>query len=417
MSATQKENNSFVYYNGSFTSDQYNNPFPVATIAKFEDQRKVAILERPDDYVMSVIRWSLPTSGVPLTILRPISYVPIPPYTTPNTNINLLNFAVGLSWFDTGVYHDFNTYLVYVPQNNDPIPTLPQTSNNEGYWYIYSIQIFLNMINTAYADCFARLKAHYPGAPGTVAPRIVYDPVSQLYHFYVEDAYQAPAINPAAPTNPDPNIRFGSQTAITIWQSFNLALLFTPGFNEDFTSLNNTSQPDPDTGYTYIKTSRIIVENNTGLPNTGFTNVFTEFSVVSNLVSLQTIVLTSDSLPINYESINPANLSSISSASNNTLQIISDFTYDIFDPNTSFSGRLGVVYIPSVYRFTNLNSAQPLTRVNVTAQFIDSANVLHDIILRENSQFSFKIMFIKKEKLDSMIRGGEKIDGRSLAYW
>ncbi len=416
------KNDDFIYYNGSVTNDQNQNANQNFILAKFFDQRTQQILDKADDYLMSVVRWSIPTSTIPLAILEPLSFLPVPPFTSVNTDPNLLAYAVGLSWFDGTNYVDFCSFLKYIPQNANingrATTTMPQTLQNESYWYIYSYQHFLDMVNAAFLDCFTRLKLHFGAAPGTLPPKILYDPVTNLYTLYVEDAYQAQSLNGGPPgnpmpderTNPNPNIRFGSRSAITVWLGLNLwDSNFIPGWNIDFAGINNLSSPDPDTGEVFSKAIRVIVENNTGLPNTGFTSLKTEFPVISNTLAFANLILTSDTLPVNYESINPTQAFQ-SSATNRSLQIVSDFTYDIYSSTQAISGRLGIIYTPSVYRFTNLVSADPLIRVSLQAQFVDNLNVVHPIYLRSNSSFNFKLMFVKKNKIKDLIAQGMKVD-------
>ncbi len=407
----KSKNDDIIYYNGSLTNSQGQFISQSAVPCVFYDQRTQQILEKSDEYLMSVVRWSLPTSTIPLLILTPLDFIPIPPYAIPNFNRDLIGYSVILSWWTGTDYVDFTTYIEYTPQNAIPPTTilLPQTQQNEMYWYIYTYQHLLNMINSALLDCFTRLKAHYGAAPGTTAPKMIYDPVTNLYTLLADDAFQAPALNPVDPTNSDPNIRFGSQTAITVW--LNLYLWdtnFIPAWNFDYAGLNNFSKPDPDTFYVSNKAVRIVIENNTGLANTGTTRLVSELPVISNTSAFQNITLTSSTLPVNYESINPALQNT--SATNNTLQIISDYTYDVFSSTDTISARLGIVYTPSVYRFTVLNSKEPLTRIQITAQFLDNVNVPHTIGLRSNSTFSFKLMFVKKSKLQRLISEGMKAE-------
>ncbi len=412
MRSSVTKNDDFIYYNGTVTNDQ--SPFFLESFLKadFYDQRTISILEKADDYVMSVVRWSLPTASLPLCIFHPIPFLPDIPFLTPNTNPNFTTYSVGLNWFNGTTYVDFVNYIMFIPQNPEdaPSPFISQTVDNEAYWYVYSYQQILNMINAAYLDCFTRLKVAYPGAPPTAAPRIVYNATTGNYSMIAQDAYQAPALNPGFESDPDPNIRFGSQTTITVWMGLNTWNdFFDPAWNIDFAGVNNISLPDPSSGYIYNKASRIIIQNNTGLPNTGTTTVTTEFPVVGNPISLRNVVLTSNTLPARFESINPSTING-SSSSSNTLQIISDFSYDVFTPGQALSARTGIIYSPSIYRFTNLLSDSRLDNISVSAQYLDSNNVSHPVFLKSGTSFNFKIMFVKKNKLKDFISQGMKVE-------
>lgn len=409
------DNDDIIYYNGSIVNSQLQSQTQSFVLANFVDSRTQPILDKADDYYMSVVRWSIPMSTVPLMIMQPLNYLPIPPFPSmiPNTDPNLIGFAVGLNYFNGSEYVDFNSYIQYEHQNNFDIPMLPITMQNESYYYIYSYQHLINMINEAYATCLANLISVYPAETGQLPPFFTYDPITNLYTLHCTDNYQAPAINPADPNNPNPNIRFGSRTAITIWMGLNMwDSVFIPGFNICFAGLKNFTIADPVTGFAYNKSIRLVVQNNTDLPNTGVTLIKSEFPVISNSVSFQNIVLTSQTLPIRNESINPTVFSNsqATSSSNNVIQIVSDYTYDTFASTQSITARLGIVYTPSVYRFTNLLSSSPLSTITIQAQYLDNVNILHPISLRSNSTFNFKLMFVKKSKMKDLANQGMKFE-------
>ena len=108
--STVIKNKDFLYYNGSITNHQSSLVAPLDVFSNFFDQRTQSILSKADDYVMSVVRWTIPTNLIPLAIMQPLDFVPIPPFTTPNANPNLIKFAVGLTWFDGTNYIDFIEY-------------------------------------------------------------------------------------------------------------------------------------------------------------------------------------------------------------------------------------------------------------------------------------------------------------------
>jgi hypothetical protein len=406
-----------IYYNGSVVNNQLQSSMQSLVLASFQDLRSQKIIDKAEDYYMSVVRWSLPLSTVPLMIMQPLNFVPVPPFPSnlPNFDPNLIGFAVGLTIFDSSnnKYVDFNSYVEYVPQNNVPVPSLPQTVSNESYWYIYSYQQLIDMINSAYAACLVNLIAKYPDASGYAPPHFSYDATTNLYTLHAEDQYQAPPVSPFGndSVNPNPNIRFGSRTTITIWMGLNLwDSVFIPAFLIDFAGPTNLTAADPVTGWAYNKAVRFIIENTGSNSSGGITSMVSEFPVISNSVCFQNIVLTSNTLPIRSESINPNNFNGgPSTSSNNIINIVSDFTYDNYSAAESVTARLGIVYVPSVYRFINLTSSGVLRNVDIQAQFQDNVGLLHPIYLRSNSTFNFKLMFIKKKSIGNLINSGMKI--------
>lgn len=405
-------NDDIIYYNASITNNQNQNVTVQPVYAQYEENRTQPLLIKPDDYLFSVVRWTVPMGAVPLLIMEPLNFIPIAPFTTPNTNPDLINLSLCLTYWDGTNYIDFVSFINYQSQNNFyPPPSLPITLYNEYYFYVFSYQQLINMINDAFTRSFNNLKATYPAAPATIAPQFIYNSVTNLYTLYVQNSYQAPNINPADPTNPNLNVRYGSETAITIWLDQILyEKNFDTGFNVCYAGLNNLSKPDPVSGYQFNKNYRIIVENTGFNTNMGFTSMVSEFPVISNSSAFQNIVLQSNTLPLKFESINPIQVNTNTTpSSNNISKIVSDYTYDIFDSTNAISGRLGIVYTPSVYRFSNFISQVPLTHIDLYANWVDNIGQFHSINLPSHSTFSFKFMFVKKTYMNNLIASGMKL--------
>ena len=406
QSSITHKNDDIIFFNGSITNNQNQNITLYPVYAAYDEQRSQDILKKPDDYMFSLVRWSIPTTSIPLLIAPILNFVPIPPYATPNFDVNLINFAVCLSWWNGTNFVDYVTFIEYQHQGSVPPPTLPITTSNDEYYYIYSYQQLINLVNDALSHSFNMLKADFT-IPSTLAPMFLYDPVTNLYTLQAQNSYQAPNINVSDPTNPDPSIRFGSRNAITIW--FGPSLfdnMFSSGFNVDFAGLNNRSQPDPHSGYIFNKTYRLIVQDNGNNVVGGITNMTSEFPVISNSVSFQNIVILSKGLPIVSEGITPAQNVTNTGVSNDIANIVSDYTYDFFSSGNAISGRQGIVYTPSVYRFSNLTSQTPLSRIDLYAQWQDGVGNYHNIDLRQNGTFSFKIMFVRKSFIGNLINSG-----------
>jgi len=414
-----KKNDDIIYYNGSVTNNQTSILNLQTVVAKFSDQRSQAILDKASDYYASVIRWSLPTTTIPIAIIRPINFLPsFPPASLPNTDPNFSNLSIILSWWNGTNYVDFVSYLKWIPQNGvfpaptngDPVTPYPLIpGSNEFYWYMFSYTQLVVMINNAFTDAFTRLKSMFGAAPGTVAPQLQYDATTNLYNLVCQTAFIAPAINPADPSNPDPNARYGSRTAITIWMNLLLSESnFFPGWNVCFAGQDNISRQDPNTFFIANKLDRIIIQDLGNNVTGGLVTMTTEFPVLSNTVEYSNIILVSNTLPFKGESINPS-LQNVS-ATNTSLQIISDYTNDLFKLDNAFSLRIGVLYDPKVYRLIDLNGDNPLTTINVQALWVDNIGLQHNIFIKENSTFNFKMMFIKKTKLQDLINSGMKFE-------
>lgn len=70
MNTSEKLLNDYVYYNCIVNNNQSN-----AVLAKFEEQRDTAILANMENFVVSVVRFQVPTSEVPIFIFKKDAYI------------------------------------------------------------------------------------------------------------------------------------------------------------------------------------------------------------------------------------------------------------------------------------------------------------------------------------------------------
>jgi hypothetical protein len=179
-----------VYYNVTIAHDDAAGDQP--TDAKFQEVRSDQLFDGPPcDYYMSVVRFTVPSSYIPLQIF------PIQPY--PNTDPNRSTYSVTLSFGGT----DKQVFLQWSPQNTyiptppppqfDPVTLLPTEgpirSQFYSYYSLFSINYFLSLINNAFIVAFAELKAAQPSAPPTSPPFFAYDPATRLISLYAQTSY------------------------------------------------------------------------------------------------------------------------------------------------------------------------------------------------------------------------------------
>ena len=116
----------------------------------FNENRSVPFLHNPEDYYMSIIRFTLDTPTLPIFI----------PEIQPNQgNINLTVYSITLSWLDTGTGNTYvqQEYVNYIPQDKSAtIPLAPNQlpnglqNNATGYYSIYTFQYWIYLINLTF---------------------------------------------------------------------------------------------------------------------------------------------------------------------------------------------------------------------------------------------------------------------------
>lgn len=168
----------------------YNNTLqPIQAV--YQSNLNQAILDDPSKFKLSVIRFLIPSSTIPIFLFP----------TTPGY------YKVTLTYSNT----DFQTAVAY--SGNTPNPYLPQP--------VYHFQDMVTQINLAFQQSFNALNTTYPGVV-TNPPYMVYDTVTQLFTIYV-------------PTN--------YENTVNIYMNSNLYSLFN-NFNVKFFGFNSPSGKD-----------------------------------------------------------------------------------------------------------------------------------------------------------------------------
>lgn len=191
FSRLMKLDDDHVYYNIVITNTSTTDPI----LANFQEFRTEAIIKNPEDYHLSVIRFTIPTASIPL-LIPSIQPGPSPYGSNPNKNVT--NYSFTLSYFpDDGSKdpEDIVQEVIFESQDLDsPDPTRWDTvgvSQNVNYYSIYSYQQFIDMWNGALDNAFSSLSSPaqaYAQAP----PKFIYDPSTQLISLITPSTYAPP---------------------------------------------------------------------------------------------------------------------------------------------------------------------------------------------------------------------------------
>jgi len=152
-----------VYLDCICTNNTGDNPqVPLA----FSEIRDSEIIPNCSDYYLTISRFYMETH-------LPVMLMPI---LTGQSDINKSSLSVTMK-FKT---FEVQTYLRYVPTNNNislPNPPLINVDYNNNYYDIYSYQNFIQMLNTAFLNCFNALNTASGGTLTTANfPYMEYDP-------------------------------------------------------------------------------------------------------------------------------------------------------------------------------------------------------------------------------------------------
>ncbi len=145
-----KDNDDIIYYNVliPFQSNAEGRP----SIAQFKENRTQAIVNNPSEYQISIVRFTIPSSEIPIFIFNIQDY--------PNTNPDLSPWSVTFSFDFNGTDVSLQQYLIYSADNNESVPDGPSanhtTQNITPYYYVKSYQHFLDIINVALSQGYQK---------------------------------------------------------------------------------------------------------------------------------------------------------------------------------------------------------------------------------------------------------------------
>jgi len=330
------------------------NPFPQAIQAVYDESLTQPVLADPSKYYASIIRFSMPLDTIPF-----FSF----PLDRSQTNANLSQLLIGIT---NNVGVDFPAFVTYIPQNDYPPPVTTDPTFSYGqsispYYFIYSIQPFINMINTAL------LAAYTASTVGGGAPFYVYNPATQLIGLVVTAGFLA--------------------TGAKIYMN-NYLKNYLDSF--PFYSKNSIQ-----TGaYRYTHNLDTLPY---GAPVGGPYEFLEEYNSLDLWFDIRKIVVTSSSLPVIPEA-SPSFVPDASYGTNgsaNYSPIVTDFVISYNNINDVSSV---LVYEPSPqYRLVNMSSQSPIQRLNFSFFWLSKNGTLYPVFLSPNNSITMKIGFFKKD--------------------
>jgi hypothetical protein len=362
-----RERDDHIYYNvlipNNYGFNFDNNPIE----AKFIEVRGQPLIENPEEWEMSIVRFKLPTQEIPIFIAEVDDPVGFP---------NITSYSVTMT---NGAVNSPQTFIVYVPDNSKPIPSF--TNPDQSYYYVYSYQHFIDMINTAILNAFndPTFNASLPvtGTPWA-APYMIYNPETKLISLIAQQQYATSNVN----------LYFNT----LLFNFFDPIQAYFYGFDQplgkDFLiKIKNNNN-----------NSLTIPAGSRGAGTVAY-QMEQEYNSLARWNSFSKFVFMTGSVPIRAENINTSTVGTISgsqSSTNTNFQpILTDFV-PIVDPNV----RTNVIYYPTAeYRMTDLMGKSPLTVFDLQVFWEDQNQILRPLYIPINESVNVKILFRKKRKI------------------
>lgn len=329
--------------------------------AEYDQTLNVALLQNPSEYYMSVVRFTLPLDLIPI-----FSF----PVDVSQNNPNISALEIGIQ---TSGGTQYPQRIVYVSANNIAVPAASGSAPyfdyyqvTSPYYFIYNIQPFINMVNTA-------LSAAYVASGGLVAdaPYYIFNPQTELISLVVDATFLASGKS-----------IFLNAALKTYFSSFN------------FTTLNNFV-----TGpyFFYHNLSTIPY----GSPSGGPYIFQEEWNSLALWFDIRKVVVQSESFPVVQESSPVFSSYKIFGSAQqqngnaNYISILTDFAVT-YDQVADVSSQL--TYIPNPqYRLIDLRSNTPLYRIQLQFFWLSKNSYLYPVLLSPNQGVEIKLGFFKKE--------------------
>jgi hypothetical protein len=369
----------------------------------FNEQRSSPFIMNPEDYYLSILRFTVETGTLPVFI----------PVIQPNQgNRDLTIYSLQLEWEDPATsitYTSGETFLTFFPQNKAaPLPPPPNATangiqNNAGRYYdVYNYSVIPLLVNYALQVAFNALQtavvAGGAALPSGFAPVMTWDSSSDSAVLYFDTAgynfYFPAATYPVPPAGYAPIRLFFNAPLYGLFPSFPAEylgyapalsgknFLFTP-FNVG--GLNNgiiTPFPVPTPPLPATWTS---------------TQIYQEYSTIANFSPIVALVFTSNTLPIQPNQVSTPlvinNAQQVVLGGNNSdfANVITDLVSDTgqYKPNLTYNPT-------SEYRLITLYGNRPLSNIDIQVYWRDKFGRLNPFRLASGEAITIKVAFLKK---------------------
>jgi hypothetical protein len=359
----------------------------------FNEIRNSPFVSNPQEYVFSIVRFTLDTPTLPVFIPE-IATLP----NNPSRNINQTIYSF------TYQYNGFSKqyFISWTPQ--DKSANVPEgftqyglQNNSSGYYNCYTYEFWISLINQAFLSAFEDFKTSYSGSPAfptgytapngnmiapPVAPQMAWDSSAMVARIVFDEFYLTSKTTPI--------YLYLNSPLYNLFSSLN-ALFY--GYNSS--GLNWLINVDQFANFNTYTTTTIDASMNTIYQN--FTEVVQEWGTTTLMSPISSLVFVSNTLPIISNQLskpliyNEGNILSNYGNNSNFQQIITDIVANdgLYKPN--------LVYLPQAqYRYVSLTGNYPLFSVDISVFWKDKIGQLQQFYLGSGCTASLKILFTKK---------------------
>jgi len=397
MSSSVPVNPDNVYYDLVITNVKSETTPPIPIY--FNENRTNPIVNNSGDYELSIVRFSLDTTSLPLFI---------PTIQSGQSDPDLTIYSVTMSYLPVGAptAYVFQQYVRWSPQNIEiPVPPPPsQTgtglqSTSGPYYFAYNYQWWILKVFEAFQTCFSELQAlvlagGYSDLVGVLPPLITWNTDNSTAVISAQSSFfnNYSSYSPVPVLNPQAVNLFFNTPLYSLFSSFpavSYGYVASLGRNYrlsigDFTGSNQIYLPS-------IVTS--------GQTQFICTQVFQEFSTIANWTPVSSIVFVSNTLPIVSNQLSAPLIYNEERVVTSLFGNNANFAQIITDIETNENCYLpNLIYNPSAqYRYISMTGQNPITNVDVSVFWKSKLGVLNPLLLSSGGSCTLKFLFSKRK--------------------
>lgn len=385
-----------IYYDITVSNFQSNAVAPLPFT--FNESRTIPFVGCPQDYYLSILRFSIDTGTMPVFL----------PSIQPNQADPLLTiYSISMSWLDpvSGITFNHQQFIDWIPQDlSIPVPPAPTQTynglqyNETGFYNCYAYTWLSYVIYVATQQCTAALDALIVAAGVVLSPDFTYSPA------FTWDTTNNRAVLYADAQVYDLNSAFFAIPAVNVYFNAPLFGLFS-SFPSRYLGYGQPYGKDfriliVDVGGTNI--SPLIPPQAPPVPPAVYDSylaiaTYQETSTTSALTPIQGIVFTTNTIPVEANQVSTPvvlqNNQQLGFSGNNaaTANILTDLISDsgLYQPN--------LVYTPTAeYRRLTLYGNAPLTNVDISVFYRLRNGSLVPFRLQSGGSLTMKLAFLRK---------------------
>lgn len=389
-----------IYYNIEISNsiNKSGNADPRGIQAVYSENLTQPIINNPSDYYLSIIRFAIPGSGIPIFTMD------IQP-NQPDPNLTPYSFTLRYGLTNSRVYIMFKNW------NNEPVPDQPiPYRKNVPYYFVYEYNQMIQMMNTALKQAFdALVIAVAPTVlPVTEPPFFLYDETTQLISIVAQKNY-SPVLASADTVKVYANTILHNRFLTGLFTQFdgynksdgrNYHILFPP---VQLSTISDTIDILPKFNDAYVSggappsqtyAPRFYTTSTNNPPN--YLINTQEFVTIQYWNSFKKIIFTTGLIPIQAEYV-PASETSTNHTQGTVAfrPVLTDY-----EPLLAAAGdsRSELQFFnQGQYRLVDLISTSPLQKIDLQIYWEDFDHNLYPVIIRPNQMATVKMMFARKE--------------------